>query len=60
MITNPTPKLKKTFFLDLAKSGRSGQYLAGTGPEPDLKKNDRISGRTLGAMGFINNIFNAQ
>ena len=26
------------FFLNLAKSGRSGQYLTGTGPEPDLKK----------------------
>ena len=38
MITNSTPKFKKHFFLDLAKSGRSGQYLAGTGPEPDLKK----------------------
>ena len=32
------PKFKKHFFLDLAESGRSGQYLAGTGPEPDLKK----------------------
>ena len=27
--SNPTPKFK-FFFLDLAKSGRSGQYLAGT------------------------------
>ena len=31
-------QIKKHFFLDLAKSGRSGQYLAGTGPEPDQKK----------------------
>ena len=38
IITNPTPKFKKNVFLDLAKSGRSGQYLAGTGQEPDLKK----------------------
>ena len=50
MITNHTLKFKKHFFLDLAKSGRSGHYLAGTGSE----KNDRIDrnrnrifGRTL-------------
>ena len=28
--------------MGLAKSGRSGQYLAWTGPEPDLKKSGRI------------------
>ena len=27
------------YFLDLIKSGRSGRYLAGTGPEPELLKN---------------------
>ena len=42
----PTSKFKKHFILDLAKSGRSGQYMAGTGsgkkwpdrlePEPDF------------------------
>ena len=49
MITNPTPKFKTHFFLDLAKSGRSGQYLAGTGPEPDLKK---LTGSTGTGTGF--------
>ena len=45
MISNPTPKLKKThFFLNLAKSGRSGQYWTGTGPEPDLKKKTGSTG----------------
>ena len=53
MITNTTPKFLNFFFLDLAISVRSGQYLAGTGPERDMEKNDRIdrnriSGRTLG------------
>ena len=43
-------KFKKHFFLGLAKSGRSGQYLTGTGP--DLKESgridrNRISGHTL-------------
>ena len=49
MISNPTPKFKKHFFLDLAKSGRSGQYLTGTGsgkklpdrPEPKLEPDFR-------------------
>ena len=59
MITNSTPKFKKHFFLDLAKSGRSGQYLAGTGP--DLKKLTGSTGtgfpvapgRTLGMLTCI-------
>ena len=37
-IKSYTQITKNIYFLDLAKSGRSGQYLAGTGPEPDLKK----------------------
>ena len=45
---HPVPTFKKTFFLDLAKSGRSGQYLAGTGSEKnDRIDRNRISGRTL-------------
>ena len=53
MISNPTHKFKKHFFLDLTKSSQSGQHLAGTGPEPDLKNyridrnRNQIFGRTL-------------
>ena len=49
MISNPTPKFIKAFFPDLAKSGRSEKYLAGTGPEPDLEK---MTGSTGTGTGF--------
>ena len=35
---NPASNLKTHYFLDIIKSGRSGQYLAGFGREPELKK----------------------
>ena len=45
------PNFKNHFFLDLAKSGRSGQYLVETGPKPDLKKVAGSTGTETGT-GF--------